>query len=438
MGAAQSVLEQYVPLIAARLEGQTGPEWLYRWRAAAFARLQRSGLPGKHRESWHYSAADLWLQQFAEHHALAPQARGADNAVATDLPAGRSLPFVDGYLAAAAPEDETFSLRPLAQLSEQEGVALLAQSRAEQTDPLADLITALAPETWVLTVKAGAQVELPFVLSQFASRRGSHFAQLLIWLQAGASATVVEDFSAAQAAGEYLYLSQTALKLEQGSRLTYTRCNRDGADAQHLGVTTARLGRDAQLRLQTLESGRGDAGLRNRIRNGFHIELAETGAEFIARGAFAADDRQHIDYHFTVDHCADHGRCDIQVQGLAAAKSRGIVNGRIYIAQNTRGNDGQFTSHNLLLSSDAEIDAKPELEIYADEVKCAHGATVGQLDADQLLYLQTRGIDRDSAVVLLTEGFLKAGLLDSGNADLNDYFQRQLLAGLEKSGGMTV
>ena len=125
------------------------------------------------------------------------------------------------------------------------------------------------------------------------------------------------------------------------------------------------------------------------------------------------------------------------MQGIAADKSTGIVNGRIQIAARTRTNDGHFTSHNLLLSSEATINAKPELEIYADEVSCAHGATVGQLDEEQLFYLQTRGIDRDHAIVLLTEGFLKAGLLDSGNKNLDDFLQRQLLETLPTAQAVT-
>jgi len=448
MGAAQSVLELYGPLINARLQQGRDPAWLRQWRAAAQQRLEQSGLPGKHRESWHYSAADLWLQQFSERHSLAPSLPVADDvSVAADLPDGHLLRFVQGYLAdqqvrheqhdeTFGEERDKFSLQALAQLDPSQSAELLAWLAAsEQTDPLADLITTLTPETWLLTVKAGAQVENPIVISHLASQQGCHIGQLLVWLQPGASATLVEDFSATPAAGEYLALAHTAFKLEQGSRLTYARSNRDGADGLHLGVTAADLGRDAQLRLQALESGMG-AQLRNRVRNGFHARLTQTGAEFIARGAFAADNRQHIDYHFTVEHYGDYGRSDIQMQGLAGAKSRGIVNGRIYIAQDTRGNDGHFTSHNLLLSADAEIDAKPELEIYADEVKCAHGATVGQLDADQLLYLQTRGIDREEAIALLTEGFLKAGLLDSGNDELNQYFQQRLLTGLKKSGGI--
>jgi Fe-S cluster assembly protein SufD len=194
-------------------------------------------------------------------------------------------------------------------------------------------------------------------------------------------------------------------------------------------VFQAALARDSRLQLQVLESASAPA-LSNKVRNGIYVGLDEPNAEFIARGAFAATDTQHIDYHFTVDHNSDHGRSDILMQGLAADRSRGVVNGRIYIAKNTRANDGHFTTHNLLLSNDAEIDAKPELEIYADEVSCAHGATIGQLDEEQLLYLQTRGIDRRHAIALLTEGFLKAGLLDCSNNSLNEFLLQQLLVAM--------
>jgi Fe-S cluster assembly protein SufD len=439
MGSAATVLEQYTQLIAARSQQRRDPAWLQQLRAAAQQRLAAGGLPGKHRESWHYSAADLWLQQFGEQQALAPIAPDERvGKIAVDVPAGHHIRFNHGYLVdqqIGGEERDKVSLQPLSQLDEGKHAALLQWLGAgERSETLADLITALAPETWVLTVKADARLQLPIAVSHLASQRGCHIGQLLIWMQPGAHATLLQDFSATAGAGDYLNLAHTAILLERDSGLIYTRLNRDGASGQHLGVVEARVGQGAHLQLQTLASGI-EADLRNRIRNGFHVRLAEAGAEFTARGAFAAKDRQHIDYHFNVEHRADHGRSDVLMQGLAAAKSRGVVNGRIFIAPDTRGNDGHFTSHNLLLSADAEIDAKPELEIYADEVSCAHGATIGQLDEDQLLYLQTRGIDRAAAIVLMTEGFLKAGLLDTGNGELNDYLQQQLLANLRNAGG---
>jgi Fe-S cluster assembly protein SufD len=438
MGASESILEQYSSLIAARLQAQRDPLWLRQLRETALRQLQQQGLPSKRWESWHYSPADFWLTQFGELHALAP-IRPAENAPRFDLnlPAGHAIHFNHGYLIdqqLQGNERDKFSLQTLASLSEQQHAALIAWLRTlDHADPLAHLVTALTPESWVLIIEPGAQLRHPIVVSQRSNQPGNQISQILVWAGEGSEATVVEHFSAASSAGAYLHCAHTALKLERNSKLIYARINRDGAQAQHLGVIESNIGRDARLLVQVLESA-SEAQLQNRIRNGLYVKLAEPNAEFIARGAFAASEQQHIDYHFSVNHCSDHGRSDILMQGLAADQSRGIVNGRIYIAANTHHNDGHFTTHNLLLSDEAEIDAKPELEIYADEVSCAHGATIGQLDEEQLLYLQTRGIARDDAISLLTEGFLKAGLLDSGNSALNKFFAQQLLAALPKLG----
>ena len=449
MGASEIILDQYRALIAARLQ-QRDPAWLKQLRETAAARLQQSGLPDKKWESWHYSPADFWLTQFAEKHALAPITPDEAATHSTKLPAGHVIHFNHGYLIdqqfqnSERPDFENehgFALLPLAQLDSKTHVAFIDWLRAlTPTDPLANLALALAPETWVLIVEANARVKQPIIFSHRNTQPGAQISQILVWMQPGAEATVLEYYAAADSAGDYLQHAHSALRLERNSKLTYVRINRDAPAGQHLGVLDAQLARDAKLQLQVLENGCGKQQ-RNRIRNGIYIDLAEPNAEFVARGAFAASDAQHVDYHFCVDHNSDRGRSDILLQGIAADKSRGIVNGRIYIAKNTRGNDGHFTTHNLLLSSDAEIDAKPELEIYADEVSCAHGATIGQLDEEQLLYLQTRGIDRTQAIALLTEGFLKAGLLDCAafdrncaafdrNGNLNEFLQEQLLEAL--------
>lgn len=436
MGASENILEQYGNLIAARLQ-QRDPAWLKQLRENAAARLQQSGLPSRRWESWHYSAAESWFAQFAEKHSLAPIAPDVGAERSHNLPDGHVFHFNHGYLIEeqihrdAPPEfgenREQFALLPLAQLDTKTHAALIEWlGTLQPTDPLANLALALAPETWVLIVEPETRIKHPIIFSRRNTQPGCQISQLIVWMQTGAQATVLEYFSAGDDAAEYLQNAHTTARLERNSQLTYARINSDGDRGQHLGSFDAQLTRDAKLRLQVLENGCG-AQQHNRIRNGIYVDLIEPNAEFTARGAFAASDMQHVDYHFCVNHNSDHGRSDILIQGLAADASRGIVNGRIYIGKNTRANDGHFTSHNLLLSATAEINAKPELEIYADEVTCAHGATVGQLDEEQLFYMQTRGIDREQAIVLLTEGFLKAGLLDCGNAGLNEFLQRQML-----------
>lgn len=418
-------------LIGTQLQQAETP-WLHELREQSHTSLTVAGLPGKRWESWHYSNADYWLEQFDERHGLAPIAADSSATAPTGFKAATTLIFSHGVLVAqrvADADGDALTLLPLDQLDTSAHAAIIDWLRTRpHTDSLAHLATALAPHSYVLIVRAGQTLTHPIALHHVTSHTGAQIAQLLVWVEDNAQATLLETIAGTEGAVA-MQLGHTQLHLARGAKLTYARLHAEPADAQHLGVIEADVGRDAHLRMQLLRGG--VSTVRNqRQRNGVYVRLQDNGAEFTARCAFAAAGSQHIDYHFTVDHNADHGRSDVQVQGIAGDDSRGIVNGRIFIAKNTRANDGHFTTHNLLLSDRAEINAKPELEIYADEVRCDHGATVGQLDEDQLLYLRTRGIDYAQAVALLTEGFLKAGLLDTGNDALDDYLQQQLLLGL--------
>lgn len=425
-----SALQPIDALIGTRLQARA-PAWLQALRETARAELNAAGLPGKRRESWHYSAADVWLQQFDEQHGLAPIGVDAGAGAAADFASGNMLQFSHGQLVSHQIADrEALTLLPLAELDTQQHAAIIEWLGSRpHADSLASLTTALTANSYVLIVRAAQVAHQPIAISHYTSQQGAQLAQLLVWVEENAQAIVLESFNGSADTAS-MQIAHTQLRLSRGANLTYARLHRDQTNAQHLGVIESDIDRDAHLQMQLLRGGANASGSNQRQRNGVYVRLQGNGAQFTARGAFAAAGTQHIDYHFSVDHNGDHGRCDMQVQGIAGDQSRGIVNGRIFIAKNTRANDGHFTSHNLLLSSDAEINTKPELEIYADEVRCDHGATVGQLDEDQLLYMQSRGIDHPQAVALLTEGFLKAGLLDCGNDALDDYLQAQLLLSL--------
>ena len=133
--------------------------------------------------------------------------------------------------------------------------------------------------------------------------------------------------------------------------------------------------------------------------------LDAEGSECTLNGLFMVDGRQHVDFHTTVDHAKPHGTSQEYFKGILDGRSRGVFNGRVHVHPGAQKTDATQSNKNLLLSRDAEVDTKPELEIYADDVKCSHGATVGQLDPDMLFYLRARGIDRATARGLLTFGF---------------------------------
>jgi len=141
------------------------------------------------------------------------------------------------------------------------------------------------------------------------------------------------------------------------------------------------------------------------IRNDIDIQLAAAGAHCGLTGLYLADGRQHVDIHTRIDHLQPHGTSDEFYKGILDGHGRGVFNGKVIVHPDAQKTDARQSNKNLLLSDNAEADTKPQLEIYADDVKCSHGATVGQLDADAVFYLRSRGMDEAAARRLLTHAF---------------------------------
>lgn len=425
MTIAQTVLDRYASLLDA---GARQPAWLIDQRRQALARSRAEGLPSKRHEAWHYTAVDQWLAAALERHgtALTLPDDAIDASASNHLP-GMVFTFSHGYLSGqsdGADRIEGIEFKPLAHLDEQADAELIQWLAERRDDPLAALADALAPETWVLTIRAHADSRQPLLLHHQASQPGIHMPRIIVRVDAGARATVIEHFSGYQGC-EYLSLSRSAIQVGRDAQLTYLRINRDGNQGQHVGLVELEQAQGSQVRLQALAINGA------RVRNGLNVNLSGSDAAFECAGAFAGSAEQHIDYHIAVNHLADRGASQTRFHGLAGDRATGIVNGRLYIAKHTRANDARLATHNLLLSDGAEIDAKPELEIYAEEVSCAHGATIGQLDPEQLQYLRTRGISRADAIHLLTEGFLRSGVLTLDGA-LTDYLEQQVASTLQR------
>jgi len=165
------------------------------------------------------------------------------------------------------------------------------------------------------------------------------------------------------------------------------------------------------------------------------VEMAGEQASYVSRGVFAPRDRQHIDVHLDARHAARDTRSDVLWRGVADQRGRGILHGAITVATGADGADAQLQTKNLLLSPHAEIDAQPVLEIYADEVKASHGATVGQLDERALFYLRSRGLPLATARNLLIAGFCREAFGRVDNAELRTHLEAALLARLPQAEG---
>ena len=189
------------------------------------------------------------------------------------------------------------------------------------------------------------------------------------------------------------------IELADGASLQILRVQEAGAHAQHLTRIDVRVGRDAKLDVSTVDLGG------KLSRHDLNVDLNAPGAEVQLRSLFVTSGEGHIDNHTRFDHRAPHGTSREIIRGLAKDSSRGVFNGKIVVHPGAQKTDSEQRVANLILSPKAEINAKPELEIYADDVKCAHGATFGQLDLTALFYLRSRGLPEDEARALLTLAF---------------------------------
>ena len=236
--------------------------------------------------------------------------------------------------------------------------------------------------------------------------------RLQVTLAEGSELTVIEHYLGH---GPILTNAMTHITVGANSRLTHYRLQSEAADTLHIGNLQIDQWRDSRVDSSQLMRG-------NTLRrNDIHVRLLESGAQLTMRGVFIARDKSHIDNQVRVEHVAPHCHSRQIYKGIANEQARAVFNGHIHIHPHAKGSDASLSNNNMLLSQGAEIDSKPVLEIYNDDVKCAHGTTMGQMDDDQFFYLRSRGIDADTATRMLGTGFVNATLMAMPDATLQDW-----------------
>jgi Fe-S cluster assembly protein SufD len=210
---------------------------------------------------------------------------------------------------------------------------------------------------------------------------------------------VIESYIGLEDAAENLTNAVTEIILHAGAALEHYRVQQESVQGYH--VSSVHVQQEASSRYESHVIALGGALSRTDIET----RLAAAGAETVLNGLYMAGGRQHVDHHTRIDHLAPHTRSAEYYRGVLAGRARAVFNGKVVVHPDAQKTDAHQTNANLLLSADAEVDTKPELEIYADDVKCSHGATVGQLDEDALFYLRARAIDLETARSLLTYAF---------------------------------
>lgn len=420
---------------AARAEERPPHEWLAALQDAALADFERLGFPTRKLENWKYTDVSKLASAYPDWLWTSPSHARQPAVPELGIAEADQLVFVDGVyepalsqvgelpdgvfvgsvaeLAAADPEALRRQMGRLAPSSESAFVALNA---------------ALAGNGAAVRVPADITLPRPVVVTYLsATDRSSAQPRLLVELEAGSAATVVEHFSSSTGV---IVNAVAELCCEANSQLEYYKLQTEDLNTWHTAAQYARVERDAVLQATHLDTGS------NLARNELRVALTGPGARAETKGLFMADQGRHVESRITVEHVAPETTSRERYRGILGGTARGVFNGRIHVHAAAQKTSAELSNRNLLLNNGAEINTKPELEIYADDVKCAHGSTTGQLDSTSLFYLLTRGVDRATARNMLITAFAAELLTDITIPAVAELAQ-QSLAGLRDGTGST-
>ncbi len=402
--------ERYLAAFRQSRAHATAPAWLRQLREAGIASFEALGFPTTRNEDWKYTNVDPIASQTFAHANGEAKALSAGEIVSrsmADLDAPR-LVFVNGVYtpefsqAAGLPQGLTVkSLGDFLRHDEQALAAQLGRHADAQRQSFVALNTAFLEDGAVIAVSPGCRLDRPIYLV-FVSTAGkepvlSH-PRTLILLGAGSEAKIVESYLGL-GGGVYFCNAVTELVGAADAVIEHSRIQQESDTGFHVGSLEAKLARGGHLTAHAVSlSGA-------LVRNHVHVVLDGEGAECVLNGLYLADGKQHIDNFTEIEHAKPRARSLELYKGILGGSAHGVFNGKIIVHKDAQKSDARQTNKNLLLSADAVVNTKPQLEIYADDVKCSHGSSIGQMDGDALFYLRSRGLGVDQAKSLLSFAF---------------------------------
>ena len=292
----------------------------------------------------------------------------------------------------------------------------------EPATPLTDLNAALLHGRPCIKVSANSEILKPvgiLIIDDSDSPASLSAARVDIELAAGSASSFVEYHVSVGEADHYSN-SVINLKLGDGARTNFVRIQDRGRNHNQTSRIAISLGRDSDFNHCAFDLGG------SLVRNDLTVDIANPGSTATFNGLYLAGGRQHIDTHTRADHRVGPAQSRQEYRGILAGTAQCIWNGKAIVHKGADGTDAVQANHNLLLSARAEVDAKPELEIYADDVKCSHGTTIGQLDEAALFYLRTRGLSRHEAKQVLTRAFAQTIVSKSPIDSLHDFLAEKI------------
>jgi Fe-S cluster assembly protein SufD len=395
-----------------RLEKEVGADsWLHRIRRAAIQRFSELGFPTTRNEDWRFTKVEP-IAKMPFRPALASESNG----VALDqveqatfrIPEAIRLVFVNGHfssqMSSTASDCEGITVANLGEILSRRPEWVepyLARYANYDAYPFTALNTAFILDGAFISVSKGKVTDKPIHVIYAATARGegcvAHPRTLLL---AGPHSQVrlVETYCGLE---ENAYFTNAVSEIiaADGAIVDHTKVQRESEEAFHIGTVQVYQAKSSNFTSHLISLG---GGL---VRNETRVALDAEGCESTLDGLYLARGRQHVDNHTVIDHAKPHCASHELYKGILDERAHGVFNGKIFVHQDAQKTDAKQTNQTLLLSEDAVINTKPQLEIYADDVKCTHGATVGQLQDEAIFYLRSRGLGEDAARNLLTFAF---------------------------------
>lgn len=393
------------------------PAWLDELRQHAWSRFQQVGFPTARRgnEKWKYtSVAPIASAEFV--HASLESSGGQVSpgqlpGLAPWVPGWTNLVFVDGHYSPALSTHPPQADQGIRVSTVAEAAAAwpelvkphLARHASIEDDGFIALNTAFLQDGAFVQVPEGrvapAIVHLLFISTE-GPQPGVTFPRTLVVAGRGSRVTVVESYVGA-AQSRYFTNAVTELVVGDGAKVDHYRLLLESPEAFHVGATRVYQGQDSAFTSAGFFRGSALA------RNDFQVLLDGTGASCTLNGLYLTTGTQHIDHLIGIDHAKPYGTSRLFYKGILDGKSKAVFGGTVMVRKDAQKTDARQTDKNLLLSPDAEVDSKPSLLIFADDVKCGHGATAGHIDADTIFYMLSRGLDLATASRMLIHAFAR-------------------------------
>ena len=431
----QSAVDHYVAAFTDFQIDHPAPAWLNEKRRAAMDAFKKLGFPTTRDEEWKYTDITP-VANLAATPIFRPDLNGNAPHIAAQLPfgelSGHRLTFVNGHFAPELSDIKELPdgaiIKPMARAMQEDG-ELLQQHFGRyldwQNETFAALNTAFAQDGAFICLADNVALDDSIHLTFISSGEGetvTHPRNLIV-LGKGAVAHVVETYAAADD-GVYFCNAITEVETSDGAQLEHIKVQREGEKAFHVGTFQLQSAENVTASSHCLNFGG------RIVRNNSNAVLAAPNSEITLNGLVVGRGAQHVDNHTSMDHAMPHCDSHENYAHVLDDHSTGVFNGKIFVREDAQKTDAKQSNRTLLLSRDAQIDAKPQLEIFADDVKCTHGATIGQLDEEALFYLRARGVPEKQARNILIRAFAAEVFETISQDDLRAALETELNARL--------